>query len=72
LDAALAALAQEPEKETRNLKILRPNPIAKYELRVGNLRLFFEVDGVAREVMMLAIGRKDGNRLWIGGREVEL
>jgi mRNA-degrading endonuclease RelE of RelBE toxin-antitoxin system len=50
LDAALAALSHEPEKETRNLKVLRRNPIAKYELRIGDLRVFFEVAVEAGEV----------------------
>ena len=33
----------EPLQETRNRKPLRPNPIAPWELRVGQLRVFYDV-----------------------------
>lgn len=52
--------------------MLRPNPIATYELRVHDLRVFFDVDLHMREVLVLAVGRKKGSRLRVGGREVLL
>ena len=36
-------LAHEPLRETRNRKPLRPNPIAPWELRLGSLRVFYDV-----------------------------
>jgi len=72
LDRIQEALRNEPRTETRNLKRLRPNPLSKYELKIGDFRAFFEVLDESREVLVLAIGRKEGNRLWIGGREVNL
>jgi mRNA-degrading endonuclease RelE of RelBE toxin-antitoxin system len=72
LDRIRATLQDEPTVETRNLKVLRPNPIANYELRVGVLRVFFEVDGRRREVLVLAIGRKEGSLLRVGGKGVPL
>jgi mRNA-degrading endonuclease RelE of RelBE toxin-antitoxin system len=36
-------LLHEPLVETRNRKPLRPNPVAPWELRIGNLRAFYEV-----------------------------
>lgn len=36
-------LTNEPLTETRNRKPLRPNPIAPWELRVGTLRVFYDV-----------------------------
>ncbi len=36
-------LRDEPLKEARHRKPLRPNPIAPWELRVGQLRVFYEV-----------------------------
>jgi mRNA-degrading endonuclease RelE of RelBE toxin-antitoxin system len=72
LDRAEVALGVEPMRETRNLKVLRPNPLARYEFRVGALRVFFEVSERRREVLVLAIGRKEGNRLWVGGKETTL
>jgi len=64
-------LAHEPLVDTRNRKRLRANPIAPWELRVGDIRVFYEVDepGV---VTVLAIGTKRGNRLCINGEEIEL
>lgn len=66
------ALSQEPTRETRNLKVLRPNPLAKYELRIGSFLVFFDVTEEDHDVLVLAIGRKDGNQLRIGEREVRL
>jgi mRNA-degrading endonuclease RelE of RelBE toxin-antitoxin system len=73
LDAVKVQLQYEPLRETRNRKQLRPNPLAPWELRVGSLRVFYEVD--AREpdlVNVLAIGIKKGNRLIIAGKEIRI
>jgi mRNA-degrading endonuclease RelE of RelBE toxin-antitoxin system len=73
LDAIETQLMYEPLVETRNRKLLRPNPLAPWELRVGDLRIFYEVTGgPPATVYILAIGEKEGNRLWIGGEEVKL
>lgn len=66
-------LLHEPLVETRNRKPLRPNPIAPWELRVGELRVFYEVpEGEPARVRILAIGEKRGNSLWIGSKEVQI
>jgi mRNA-degrading endonuclease RelE of RelBE toxin-antitoxin system len=57
---------------SRNLKELRANPVGRYELRAGQLRLFFEIDDENEVVIVLAIGRKKGNRLRLVDEEVEL
>lgn len=69
--AVEAQLQNQPLTETRNRKPLRPNPLAPWELRVGDLRVFYEVDepGV---VTVLAIGEKRGNKLYIEGEEIDL
>lgn len=73
LAAIEAQLLHEPLTETRNRKPLRPNPLAAWELRVGDLRIFYEVSEEERKkVYILAIGEKRGNRLWIDGKEIEL
>jgi mRNA-degrading endonuclease RelE of RelBE toxin-antitoxin system len=66
-----AQLSHEPLIETRNRKRLRPNPLAPWELRVGNIRVFYDVDepGI---VTVVAIGLKDGNRLYLEGEEIHL
>jgi mRNA-degrading endonuclease RelE of RelBE toxin-antitoxin system len=66
-------LLHEPLKETRHRKPLRPNPIAPWELRVGHLRVFYEVVGTeSGMVRVLAVGRKRRNVLVIGDKEIQL
>ena len=66
-------LSEGPLRETRNQKPLRPNPLAPWELRVGNLRAFYDVAaGEEQTVSVLAIGVKRGERLFVGGKEVKL
>jgi mRNA-degrading endonuclease RelE of RelBE toxin-antitoxin system len=74
LDAIERQLIHEPLKETRNRKALRPNPLAPWELRVGDLRVFYEPEIVetAKKIRILAVGRKEGNKLFIGEEVVEL
>ena len=63
----------EPTVETRNRKRLRPNPVAPWELRIGRVRVYFEVEDEPRLVVrILAVGDKVRNRVRIGGEEVEL
>jgi mRNA-degrading endonuclease RelE of RelBE toxin-antitoxin system len=71
VDAVRKQLLHEPLRETRNRKPLRMNPLAPWELRVGALRVFYEVGLENPEtVSILAIGLKRGNRLFVGGNEV--
>ena len=73
LDAIERRLLNEPMAETRNRKPLRPNPIAPWELRVGTLRVFYDVnEGPPPTVRVLAVGVKDRNVLRIGGQEIQL
>ncbi len=67
----------EPDTETRNRKPLQ-RPIefeAEWEIRFGpdnRFRVFYEVNRENRQVNILAIGEKEGSRLFIGGEEFEL
>ena len=78
LDAIEKQLSHEPLTETRNRKLLRPNPIASWELRVGALRVFYDVafpkagGRPASLVRVLAVGKKERNVLRIGRKVVEL
>jgi mRNA-degrading endonuclease RelE of RelBE toxin-antitoxin system len=72
-----AQLSYTPEKVTRNRKPLeQPAPFgATWELRCGpnnRFRVFYEVDSAEQTVWVLAIGVKEGSRLFIGGEELEL
>jgi hypothetical protein len=50
-----------------------PTPFgATWELRCGpnnRFRIFYEIDSNEMVVSILAIGVKEGNRLWVGGEE---
>ncbi|MGH7843664.1 MAG: type II toxin-antitoxin system RelE family toxin [Candidatus Binatia bacterium] len=73
INAVKVQLRYEPLRETRNRKPLRPNPLAPWELRVGFLRVFYEVDEVGTDLVnVLAIGIKTGNRLTVAGKEIEI
>jgi mRNA-degrading endonuclease RelE of RelBE toxin-antitoxin system len=65
--AVVARLTHDPTAETRATKRLRPNPLAEYELRVGNLRVLYNVE--ESEVVLLVVGRKIGNKLIVKGQE---
>ena len=66
-------LKNEPLREARNRKQLRPNPLAPWELRVGLLRVFYEVDALESELVnILAIGIKKGNQLIVSGKEIQI
>lgn len=68
LEAAIQArLVNQPTKLTKAVKRLRPNPLAGFELRVGDLRVLYNVEG--NEVILLLVGRKVGNKLLVDGEE---
>jgi mRNA-degrading endonuclease RelE of RelBE toxin-antitoxin system len=69
LDRIEGALESEPTWGSKHRKQLRPNPLARWELRVGELRVFYDVPEGTQEVVVLGVGRKVGNRLWLGGKE---
>lgn len=66
-EAVAARLRHEPTKLSRAIKLLRPNPAASHELRVGDLRVLYDVDVGAARVTLKVIGRKAGNVLLVGG-----
>jgi mRNA-degrading endonuclease RelE of RelBE toxin-antitoxin system len=66
----------EPDRETRNRKPLEhPAPFdASWELRFGpdnGFRVFYDIDPEDHEVAILAIGRKERNRLFISREELK-
>jgi len=52
----------------------RPNPLASWELRVGQFRVYYQVESNDGKdtVYVLAVGEKVRNRVIIAGVEVEL
>ncbi len=72
LAAIESQLRNEPVTVTRNRKKLRPNSLATYELRVGDHRVFYDVDETARMVNIHAVGWKEHNKLYFRGEEFTL
>ena len=65
-------LLYEPMHETRNRKRLRPNSVAEFELRITQFRVFYDVDENRNLVKIEAIGHKEGDCLFIRGKEYQL
>ena len=65
-------LTDQPTLQTRNRKELRSNPVARWELRIGKHRVFYEADSMDLIVTVAAVGFKAHNVLHIRGKEVEL
>ena len=52
---------------------MRPNPIAPWELRIGDLRVYYDVEDEPEPVVCVrAVGVKDRNTVRIGGKVIEL
>src|SRR5438128_646488 len=69
-DSVDKRLAHQPGVETRNRKPMRPNPIAPWELRIRDLRVYYDIEEKPEPlVTVLAIGIKNRNRVRIGGEE---
>ena len=72
VDDVKRQLTHEPTVETRNRKELRDNPVARWELRIGKYRVFYEVEQQTSTVIIGAVGFKVHNMLYIRGQEVKL
>jgi hypothetical protein len=52
---------------------MRPNPVAPWELRIGSLRVYYDVEHKpARVVYIRAVGVKERDRVRIGKEVIEL
>ncbi|WP_129627525.1 type II toxin-antitoxin system RelE family toxin [Candidatus Oscillochloris fontis] len=65
-------LGDEPDVPTQQRKYLRPNQLARWELRAGSYRIFYDVLVEDTVVSILAVGYKEGNTLYIRGKEYVL
>jgi antitoxin (DNA-binding transcriptional repressor) of toxin-antitoxin stability system len=59
LDSVDEQLRYQPGLETRNRKPMRPNPVAPWELCVGSLRVYYEIEAADAAVHNLAVGVKE-------------
>ena len=68
-DGIAARLVDRPTRPSRAIKKLRPNPLAGYELRLGELRVLYNVNNENAEVVIVLLGRKVGDKLEVRGEE---
>ena len=72
LDAIERRLQHDPTVATRNRKRMRRGWTSAWELRVGSLRVYYDVhEAPSALVTVRAIGVKDRNKVRIGGEEVK-
>jgi mRNA-degrading endonuclease RelE of RelBE toxin-antitoxin system len=73
LDQVERKLKHQPTLPSRNRKLLRANPVAPWELRLGVLRVYFDVRLEPTPLVTVrAVGVKVRDRVWIAGEEVDL
>ncbi len=72
LDSIETQLSHEPITPTKHRKLLRQNPVASWELRVGDFRVFYNVEQQRILVIVIAVGRKEHNQLMIDGKVIPL
>lgn len=73
LDMVDKQLKHQPTVETRNRKPMRPNPLAPWELRIGDLRVYYDVENDPEPIVFIrAVGIKERNQVRIGGEVIEL
>jgi mRNA-degrading endonuclease RelE of RelBE toxin-antitoxin system len=65
-------LKNEPLRESRHRKLMRSNLLATRELRIGDFRVYYDVDEEKSVVLVRAIGTKKRNCVSIAGEEVDL
>ncbi len=71
-DTVEKQLTFEPAVETRQQKRLRPNRLAPWELRIGTLRVFYDIFEEVQKVRVVGVGRDRGKTLCMPARDVVL
>src|SRR5688572_25741604 len=75
LDTVPRQLSHQPTVPTRNRKILRAGARYPFELRIGELRVYYDVKGDSESeqlVLIDAVGIKIREKVFIGGEEVDI
>ena len=73
VDAVDRQLVHQPTLETKNRRPMRPNPLATWELRVGNLRMYYDVEDRPEAVVFVrAVGIKLRRRVRFGKEIIDL
>jgi len=65
-DAIRRYVTDEPAMPSHKRKELAPNPLAAtWELRLKELRVYYDIDTAAQQVRVLRVGRKLRERVYI-------
>jgi mRNA-degrading endonuclease RelE of RelBE toxin-antitoxin system len=72
VDTIITQLTDEPDNSTQHRKKLDENPVAPWELRVGDFRVFYDINHDDQRVVIVAVGKKTHNRLKIAGEEIQI
>ncbi len=75
LDSVDRLLSHQADIPSRNRKLVRANWLAPWELRIGDLRVFYDIDYAFEDepaVLIRAVGKKAGNKYYIAGERVDL
>jgi addiction module RelE/StbE family toxin len=72
LDTIEEQLAHQPTTPTRHRKLLRPKLLSVWELRVGDWRVFYNVEEKHMVVLVVTVSVKSHNVLLIAGEEYTL
>ncbi|HJT31592.1 MAG TPA: type II toxin-antitoxin system RelE/ParE family toxin [Pirellulales bacterium] len=65
-------LSYEPAVQTRNRKPLEESELAEWELRIGDYRVFYDVNRAGASVKVKAIGYKEHGTFYLRGKEYDL
>lgn len=72
LDIVDEQLIYQPDVRTKQRKPMNPNPLATWELRIADLRVYYEIEEESKTVHIRAVGIKDRNEVRIGGEVMQL
>jgi mRNA-degrading endonuclease RelE of RelBE toxin-antitoxin system len=72
VDGVDQQLRYQPTLETRNRKRMRRSEQAEWELRIGDFRVLYNVDGQVQIVEIQRVGEKRGNSFFFRGRKETL
>ncbi len=73
MDTVERQLTRQPSLETRNRRPMRPNPVAPWELRIGDIRVYYDLTREPEPVVcILAVGLKQHSQVRIGKEVIEL
>ena len=73
LDVVDEQLTHQPTVETRHRKPMRPNPLAPWELRIGALRVYYDIEEAPEPIVRIrAVGIKDRQVVRVGGEVIDL